>query len=189
MITNVYSRLRKILAPPPLQLVQIVTINGDGTSLVTYPQGSPTTPYAPGLSAGANVRVRGDSVAVGGHAWVRSGVIESAAPSSALSEAVIGSVVALPFGPAPVSLPNPVGAQTGTTGSAFSLNLAAFIRDGWAPFTFTMVSGTLPPGLTLNSAGVISGTPTAAGSYSPVLQVEDSTHVVLSLGTVAFTIT
>jgi hypothetical protein len=34
---------------------------------------------------------------------------------------------------------------------------------GISPYKWTITSGTLPAGLSINSAGVISGTPTAAG--------------------------
>jgi uncharacterized repeat protein (TIGR01451 family) len=43
------------------------------------------------------------------------------------------------------------------------------------PFTWTVDSGTLPPGLSLSSGGAITGTPTAAGTYNFTLRVVDST--------------
>ena len=43
------------------------------------------------------------------------------------------------------------------------------------PFTWTVVSGTLPPGLSLSSAGAITGTPTAPGTYNFTMQLVDST--------------
>jgi uncharacterized repeat protein (TIGR01451 family) len=43
------------------------------------------------------------------------------------------------------------------------------------PFTWTVQSGTLPPGLSLSSAGAITGTPTAAGTFKFTLKVVDST--------------
>jgi uncharacterized repeat protein (TIGR03803 family) len=49
-----------------------------------------------------------------------------------------------------------------------SLNVAynfSYISTGSPPPTFSVTSGTLPPGLSLSSAGVISGTPTVTGSY------------------------
>lgn len=46
---------------------------------------------------------------------------------------------------------------------------------GVAPYTFALFSGSLPPGLSLNtSTGEISGTPTTAGSYSWTVRVTDS---------------
>ena len=43
------------------------------------------------------------------------------------------------------------------------------------PFTWTVDSGTLPPGLSLSSGGAITGTPTAAGTFNFTLRVVDST--------------
>jgi len=46
---------------------------------------------------------------------------------------------------------------------------------GKAPITWTFVSGALPGGLTLSPAGVISGTPSSAGSFTFTVQATDST--------------
>jgi hypothetical protein len=43
------------------------------------------------------------------------------------------------------------------------------------PFTWTVASGTLPPGLALSSAGAISGTPTAAGTFHFTVKLVDKT--------------
>ena len=43
------------------------------------------------------------------------------------------------------------------------------------PFTWTVSSGTLPPGLSLSSAGTITGIPTAAGTFNFTLRLVDST--------------
>jgi hypothetical protein len=43
------------------------------------------------------------------------------------------------------------------------------------PFTWTVESGTIPPGLSLSSAGVITGIPTAAGTFDFTMKVVDST--------------
>ena len=46
---------------------------------------------------------------------------------------------------------------------------------GLAPYTWSVVSGSLPPGLTLNAAtGVISGKATTLGTYAFTVQVRDS---------------
>jgi hypothetical protein len=49
----------------------------------------------------------------------------------------------------------------GTVGTSYSGAVAA--SGGIPPYTWTITSGTLPAGLSMNSAGAISGTPTAAG--------------------------
>lgn len=53
-----------------------------------------------------------------------------------------------------------------------STTLAA--TDGTTPYTWSIASGSIPAGLSLSAAGVISGTPTTSGSYSFNLQVTDS---------------
>src|SRR5271156_616327 len=57
--------------------------------------------------------------------------------------------------------------------TAYSATLTA--AGGVNPYTFTLANGTsLPTGLTLSSAGVISGTPTKTGSTPFTVQVVDS---------------
>ena len=43
------------------------------------------------------------------------------------------------------------------------------------PFTWTIDSGTLPPGLTMSSGGAITGTPTAAGTFNFTMRLVDAT--------------
>ena len=70
----------------------------------------------------------------------------------------------------------------GTNGSPFTHTFAA--TGGTAPYTWSKDSGTFPPGVTLSSAGVLSGTPSAAGTYNYVLKAVDSLQ---AFGTKAFT--
>lgn len=58
----------------------------------------------------------------------------------------------------------------GSTGSAYSATIAA--TGGRPPYTF---SGDAPAGLSLSPAGVLSGTPSAAGSFTVTVTVADST--------------
>jgi len=60
-----------------------------------------------------------------------------------------------------------------TIGSAYSQTLAA--TGGRVPYTWSITSGALPAGLSLNAnSGVISGTPTAAGKYDFIVTVSDA---------------
>src|SRR5271170_2728901 len=62
---------------------------------------------------------------------------------------------------------------SGKAGVAYSGTLTA--TGGTSPYTWTVSSGTLPTGLTLNSAsGLIAGTPTQSGSFTFSVQVKDS---------------
>ena len=60
----------------------------------------------------------------------------------------------------------------GTVGSAYAQTLAA--SGGVAPYTWSVVGGGLPAGLTLGTAGVLSGTPTTAGTSTFTVSVADS---------------
>lgn len=68
-----------------------------------------------------------------------------------------------------ISTPN---CGSGITGIAYTCTLAA--TGGTAPYTWSVLSGSLPTGLSLSSAGVISGTPSATGSFTSSVQVVDS---------------
>jgi Putative Ig domain len=71
--------------------------------------------------------------------------------------------------------PVPVAAalKGGVTGSVYSETISA--QGGTSPYTFAVTSGALPTGTTLNpSSGVISGTPSATGTFSFTITVTDS---------------
>ena len=71
----------------------------------------------------------------------------------------------------------PPEVKGGVVGQPYSSTFV--VHGGVPPFTFTIVSGSLPPGLTLNSTtGVVSGIPTMAGSFTFAAQVMDSLGVV-----------
>lgn len=61
---------------------------------------------------------------------------------------------------------------TATAGTAYSTSLAA--TGGTSPYVWTL-TGTAPPGLTLSSAGALSGTPTTTGRFSLNVQTTDAT--------------
>jgi endo-1,4-beta-xylanase len=72
-----------------------------------------------------------------------------------------------------VTVTNP-GSQTGTVGSAVSLQIRA--SDSASGQTLTYAATGLPAGLSINSSsGVISGTPSASGTSSVTVTVRDTT--------------
>jgi hypothetical protein len=65
----------------------------------------------------------------------------------------------------------------GTVGVPYSMTLIAVTKSGpgatappSSPVTWTVLTGQLPPGLTLGGDGVISGTPTTAGAFTFTLK-------------------
>src|SRR5205085_748485 len=89
--------------------------------------------------------------------------------------------VPVPFSIVTTSLP------AGTVNSPYSVTLAA--TGGKSPSTWALATGTLPPGLTLSSAGVISGTPTTPVTSTFTVRVTDSTTPTALTATGAFAIT
>lgn len=68
---------------------------------------------------------------------------------------------------------SPSALPTVTAGTPFSQTLTS--TGGLAPYTYALQSGTLPVGMSLSSAGVLSGTPTQRGAYSFSVRSTDST--------------
>jgi hypothetical protein len=70
---------------------------------------------------------------------------------------------------------DPAVLPAGTAGTAYSQTLTS--STGTAPFTFAVTAGSLPPGLSLASGGLLSGTPTSSGSYSFTVTATDFANV------------
>ena len=73
--------------------------------------------------------------------------------------------------PAPLSVATAV-LPSATAGSPYSAALTA--TGGTAPYSWSVVAGALPPGLSLSPTGFISGTPTSSGEASFEVQVVGS---------------
>ncbi len=74
-------------------------------------------------------------------------------------------------GPAFVFTPTTMPA--GQVGASYNQTIS--VTGGTAPYgNFVVTAGSLPPGLTLSHAGVVSGTPTANGSFTFTVQASDS---------------
>ncbi|HEY1220755.1 MAG TPA: putative Ig domain-containing protein, partial [Bryobacteraceae bacterium] len=71
-------------------------------------------------------------------------------------------------------------ASSGTVGTPYSQTFTATGGGGPSTYTWSVIGGTPPPGLTFSAAGVLSGTPTASGTYSFSVQVSSQ---VPTLGT------
>jgi hypothetical protein len=87
-------------------------------------------------------------------------------PGGLTSNAVlfrIGSLIEITSGDLPQA----------TMGTAYSASLSA--TGGTAPYNWSL-TGAAPPGLTLSSAGVLSGTPTAMGQFQIPVRVTDAAN-------------
>ncbi|MEI6209510.1 MAG: putative Ig domain-containing protein [Desulfuromonadales bacterium] len=85
-----------------------------------------------------------------------------------------GAYTSAPASQAAAAAPLSVTTSTlpdGMVGTSYSQSLTA--TGGTTPYTWTRTTGSLPAGLTLSTTGVISGTPTTAGTGSFTVQVKD----------------
>jgi len=64
----------------------------------------------------------------------------------------------------------------GTVGIAYG-PITITAKGGSGSYAFAELPGSLPPGVTISPAGIVSGVPTAAGSFSPTIIATDSTKV------------
>ena len=60
----------------------------------------------------------------------------------------------------------------GTVGSPYVFSLEA--SGGTRPYRWSVVSGSLPPGIVLSGVGILGGLPTTPGSFSFRVEVRDS---------------
>ena len=93
-------------------------------------------------------------------------VTDSSAPALQGSKAFTITVAAA----APLKITNANQLPAGTLGSAYSFSMAA--AGGTPPYTWSAIG--LAAGISINSAGLISGTISAAGTLSFMVQVTDS---------------
>ncbi|WP_432906292.1 fibronectin type III domain-containing protein [Micromonospora matsumotoense] len=117
---------------------------------------SPTTQTITGLTAGVTYTFRVAAINAAG-----------TGPASAESAPVtVNAAPSLSFPPPP----------PGEIGAAYSYQLT--VTGGTGPFTWAVSAGTLPPGLTLNpTTGLLSGTPTTAGSFPFTIRVTDASSL------------
>lgn len=98
-------------------------------------------------------------------------------PSKLISRTSVASVFTAPSPNANIAgYANPVPVASalagGTVGTAYSETIST--QNGTSPYTYVLSSGSLPTGLTLTSStGIISGTPTIAGTYTFSIRVTD----------------
>jgi large repetitive protein len=79
--------------------------------------------------------------------------------------------------PSPLTMNSPVNLPNATVGQAYSASLQTVtgLSGGVPPYTWALTSGSLPQGLALSpSSGIVSGTPSGAGSSTFQFSVTDS---------------
>jgi len=65
-----------------------------------------------------------------------------------------------------------VSLPLGTVGSSYAVAIA--VANGTAPYTYSLSAGAAPPGLAFSAEGILSGTPTMAGTFPLSVSVVDA---------------
>ncbi|MBI1759886.1 MAG: VCBS repeat-containing protein [Acidobacteria bacterium] len=133
---------------PPAPAIESITLE-PAQSGGSYNITQSVIPGGGGVSANGNTSVNGtlgqglSATSSGGQYSVSSGFVSNTCPAITLTT---------------TSLPN------GTVNAAYNQTLAA--SGGTGSYTFTLSTGSLPNGVTLSGAGVLSGIPLASGAFN-----------------------
>jgi hypothetical protein len=116
--------------------------------------------------------IQGGSLMVPGTAQLQVQNSQTGESSQAVPVSIVSSGTNVPL---PLAISGTLAA--GVMGTAYSSGLSA--TGGTPGYTWSVVSGSLPGGLTLAAGtGAISGTPSASGTFSFTVQVSDSSNPV-----------
>lgn len=123
----------------------------------------------PGISLSSSGDLSGTPSAVGTYTATVA-MTDASQPQKATTLTVVLRVVGQPVSVTTSVLP------VATQGQYYQTTLAA--SGGTTPYRWSIVSGYLPPGITLQPSGTVSGTPTIPGTYPVTFQVADSSSPV-----------
>ena len=149
------------------------TVSG-GTTPYTWSVVSGSLPAGLSLSAttGASIKVTGAPTTAGTYAYSVKATDSTTPTAQTASQAYSGTILptALTFSCSPSSGPTEVGVAYSTT---------CTVSGGTTPYNWSVVSGSLPAGLSLSAttgASIkVTGAPTTAGTYAYSVKVTDST--------------
>jgi hypothetical protein len=137
--------------------------NSGGSAPILWTLASGSLPA--GLTLSSSGLISGTPTTVSSSTFVVRATDSANTPMTATASLTL-NVTATPLVIGSATVPN------GVVGKAYSDTLTA--SGGVAPYTWSVASGTLPPGLTLSAGGVLSGSPTTAGLYTFTAQVTDT---------------
>ena len=140
---------------------QVIAASG-GTAPYTYAPTSGALP--PGLTLSSDGTLSGTPTASGSYGFT---------VTAADAQGFLGSrAYTLTISAAPTITIAPASLPAANENLAYSQTITA--SGGTAPYNYAVTSGSLPTGLTLSSGGVLSGSPTANGSFNFTVTATDA---------------
>jgi hypothetical protein len=136
-----------------------------GVSPYTWSLGTGSGPLPAGLAIGGAGTISGTPTVSGTFPIVIQ-VSDASSPALTKTAAITLTVAASVINITTTSL------NSATQNSAYSSTFAA--TGGTAPYKWAIATGSLPAGISLSQSGILSGTPTVAGSFPFTVAVQDS---------------
>ena len=147
--------------------VNYATADGTATQPADYTNTSGTLTFTPGQTTRTiTVPVIGETVPEANETFFVN--LSGAVNATIADNQGLGTIT---NDDVPVTV-NPATVPNGTVAVAYSQTITA--SGGVAPYSFAVTAGALPAGLTLSPGGVLSGTPTAGGSFNFTVTATDS---------------
>ena len=147
--------------------VNYATADGTATQPADYTNTTGTLNFAPGATTQTiTVPVIGETVPEANETFFVN--LSGATNATIADNQGLGTIT---NDDVPVTV-NPATVPNGAVAAAYSQTITA--SGGVAPYSFAVTAGALPAGLTLSPGGVLSGTPTAGGSFNFTVSATDS---------------
>ena len=164
-----------------VQSLVSITVNPTNSTLITggSQQFTATGTYSNGGPQDITGQVTWTSTNTAAATVNATGLVTGVSPGTTAITATMNSVTGstlLTVQTAPLSITT-TSLASSFVNTPYSANVAA--TGGATPYTWSIISGSLPTGLTLNTnTGAITGTPGAPGTFSFTAQVSDASHPV-----------
>ncbi|MBX3717350.1 MAG: putative Ig domain-containing protein [Burkholderiales bacterium] len=173
LLVNITGATPNPTAPAAPTAVTAVAGNGSATVSFTPPSGSISSYVVTSSPGGITATGGASPITVTGltNGTTYTFTVVAKATATVSSDPSAPSNPVTPGAPVSVTV-SPASPAGGTVGTAYSQAFTA--GGGTAPYAYAVTAGSLPPGLALAANGTLSGTPSAAGSFSFTVRATDA---------------
>lgn len=153
-----------------------ISTSGGGPYTATQSVSATFTQNGCASSSWSATGLTGSGLSINSSSGVLSGTAVAGSYNAVISYDTADFPLTLTINAAP-SITSSSPLPGGTVGVVYSQTVAS--SGGTAPLAWSISSGSLPTGLTLNSStGLISGTPTTAQTLSPTIRITDANGII-----------